>query len=139
MITIYCPVCSFPMKSKIFSDEQRNIKYSCNQKCFDFKGFKLTPYINISKDLLLSKSFQYFVPFIYNKTILILKGIQICSYGFDKTYSGDYDDKTIISKINFDGEDEILVSVPYIPINLDDTKQSSQYLFSKLINLIAFL
>lgn len=136
---INCPVCLLPMKLIIFSDKQENITYKCAQKCFNFNGFYLAPYVNFKKDLILSELFQYSVPFIHNDNILILKGIQICSYGFDKTYSGYYDNKTIISKINFELDDEILISIPYVPINLYDTKQSSQYLFSKLLKLIPFI
>jgi hypothetical protein len=127
MINILCPICQNTLRVLPHSNYIRKFLV-CNSTCFKYKEFKKAPTL----ETLCSKCFAYNIPILYKNNVCFLQGCE----------------KTNLFKIKLEVHsqiswswtyDKLIIRTDFMPLDLENTKQSVDNIFNRLIKLISFL
>jgi hypothetical protein len=126
-LIIKCPICDHDMSYDIYNTSNQETVYRCRHICC------LSQYLSRISTLYLELSLNnelksYSIPFIQNNNFLLLRGS--CSHVKDNY--------TFVKIINTKNPTDICKINYFIPLDLNNTKQSSQKIFEKLIKLTPF-
>jgi hypothetical protein len=118
-LIINCPICNGRMES---TQEYKYFKYICKSFC-QYYGEYEQPILKLDENY---NCYHYFIPFFIKYKLYYLTAAS-------KNFTDDHYTIIIANHNN-----KTLISVPFIPIDIENTKVSSNQIINRLIKLLPF-